>query len=159
MDCLFCKIVSGQIPAKLVHQGDSVIAFDDINPQAPTHVLIIPKKHFENVGELAANDPLARLLALKRTVVMGILNVTPDSFSDGGQFNEPARAIVHARRMADEGADILDIGAESSRPYVGMTPVSEDDELARLRHRLRRGERIDALPAVLSATAFEQSGT
>ena len=84
-------------------------------------------------GQQAANDPLARLLALKRTVVMGILNVTPDSFSDGGQFNEPARAIVHARRMADEGADILDIGAESSRPYVGMTPVSEDDELARLK--------------------------
>ena len=77
----------------------------------------------------AANDPLARLLARKRTIVMGILNVTPDSFSDGGQFNEPARAIVHARRMADEGADILDIGAESSRPYVGMQPVSEDKEL------------------------------
>ena len=63
---------------------------------------------------------------------MGILNVTPDSFSDGGHFERPDRAIDHARRMADEGADILDIGGESTRPYVGMTPVSAEQELARL---------------------------
>ena len=113
-------------------------------------------------GQQAANDPLARLLALKRTVVMGILNVTPDSFSDGGQFNEPARAIVHARRMADEGADILDIGAESSRPYVGMTPVSEDDELARLKPvlpavvKLGLPVSIDTIKAKVAAWALEQ---
>jgi dihydropteroate synthase len=76
--------------------------------------------------------PLEALLARGRTAVMGILNVTPDSFSDGGQFFEPAVAIEHARRMAAEGADILDIGAESTRPYVGATPVSAGDELARL---------------------------
>ena len=77
-------------------------------------------------------DPLGRLLAQKRTVVMGVLNVTPDSFSDGGQFTDPATAIVHAGRMAAEGADILDIGAESTRPYAGMAPVLLDDEMARL---------------------------
>jgi dihydropteroate synthase len=63
---------------------------------------------------------------------MGILNVTPDSFSDGGRFLEPDRAAVQAQRMANAGADILDIGGESTRPYVGMTPVSLEDELARL---------------------------
>ncbi len=74
----------------------------------------------------AALDPpnlLDRLLALGRPAVMGILNVTPDSFSDGGQFFDPAVAVGHARRMAAEGADILDIGAESTRPYGGAQPV------------------------------------
>ncbi|MGB8551871.1 MAG: dihydropteroate synthase, partial [Pseudolabrys sp.] len=48
---------------------------------------------------------------------MGVLNVTPDSFSDGGQFMNPAAAVAHAAEMAQQGADILDIGAESTRPY------------------------------------------
>ena len=64
---------------------------------------------------------------------MGILNVTPDSFSDGGQFFDPAIAIAHAREMAEQGADILDIGAESTRPYGGSQPVSADEELTRLK--------------------------
>ncbi|MFL5095140.1 MAG: dihydropteroate synthase [Xanthobacteraceae bacterium] len=63
---------------------------------------------------------------------MGILNVTPDSFSDGGRFIDPAIAIAHARRMVAEGADILDLGAESTRPYGGAVAVSLEDELARL---------------------------
>ena len=75
---------------------------------------------------------LDRLLALGRPAVMGILNVTPDSFSDGGQFLDPEVAIAHARRMAAEGADILDIGGESTRPYVGAVPTSLEDEFKRL---------------------------
>ncbi len=86
----------------------------------------------DRVAETAAADALGSLLARKRPLVMGILNVTPDSFSDGGRFEAPDRAIGHARRMAEEGADILDIGAESTRPYVGMTPVSVEQEMARL---------------------------
>jgi dihydropteroate synthase len=81
----------------------------------------------------AAPAPLGELLARQRPIVMGILNVTPDSFSDGGQFQDPERAIAQAGRMAGQGADILDIGAESTRPYIGMTPVSLDEELARLK--------------------------
>ena len=65
-----------------------------------------------------------------RSLVMGILNVTPDSFSDGGRFNEVERAVEHAQRMAEEGADIIDIGAESTRP--GHEPVSASTEIARL---------------------------
>ncbi|MFD7244299.1 histidine triad nucleotide-binding protein [Streptomyces massasporeus] len=56
-DCLFCKIVAGTIPATIVRQTETTIAFRDINPQAPTHVLIIPKAHYENVAALAAADP------------------------------------------------------------------------------------------------------
>jgi len=63
--------------------------------------------------------------------VMGVLNVTPDSFSDGGQFAAPERALAQARRMIAEGADIIDIGAESTRPY-GSEPISAEEELQRL---------------------------
>jgi dihydropteroate synthase len=66
----------------------------------------------------------------RRPAVMGILNVTPDSFSDGGRFNDVAAALAQARRMAAEGCDIIDIGGESTRP--GATPVSANDELARI---------------------------
>jgi histidine triad (HIT) family protein len=57
-DCLFCRIVSGGIPAELVAQGDRAVAFRDLNPQAPTHVLVVPRDHHENVAALAA-DPAA----------------------------------------------------------------------------------------------------
>ena len=80
----------------------------------------------------SAQQPLARLLALGRPVVMGVLNVTPDSFSDGGRFFDPERAIDHARALVAEGADILDIGAESTRPYGGQVAVSAEEELRRL---------------------------
>ena len=59
----------------------------------------------------------------KRTLIMGVVNVTPDSFSDGGQFLDPDKAVEHAERLLDEGADILDIGGESTRPGAGVTPV------------------------------------
>jgi dihydropteroate synthase len=76
---------------------------------------------------------LARLLAPGRTVVMGILNVTPDSFSDGGLFLAPELAIAQAKQMIAEGADIIDIGAESTRPYGGAVAVPAEEELARLK--------------------------
>src|SRR5215467_115700 len=77
-------------------------------------------------------DPFARLLALGRPVVMGVLNVTPDSFSDGGRFIDPAAAIEQARRLVAEGADILDVGAESTRPYGGAVAVPVEEEIRRL---------------------------
>src|SRR6516225_6280650 len=73
--------------------------------------------------EKKSPDRLARLLALGRPIVMGVLNVTPDSFSDGGRFLDPKNAIDQARRMIAEGADVLDIGAES---------VSVAEEMRRL---------------------------
>ena len=105
---------------------------------------------------------LGRLLGQRRPLVMGILNVTPDSFSDGGRFIDPDVAIAHARRIHAEGADILDIGAESTRPYVGAGPVSLDDELARLRSVLPQVVQlglpvsIDTIKATVAAWALEQ---
>lgn len=70
------------------------------------------------------------LLNLQRTLMMGILNVTPDSFSNGGHFFTPEKAIEHAFQMANEGADIIDVGGESSRP--GADPVSREEEELRV---------------------------
>jgi dihydropteroate synthase len=71
-----------------------------------------------------------------RTLIMGVLNVTPDSFSDGGRFFEPQAAVAHALEMLDEGADILDIGGESTRPgamaAAGQPAVSAEEELRRV---------------------------
>jgi dihydropteroate synthase len=66
----------------------------------------------------------------ERALVMGVLNVTPDSFSDGGRYGDPATALAHARSMLAEGADLLDVGAESTRP--GALPVADDLQWARL---------------------------
>ena len=84
----------------------------------------------------ACADPAAtcwmRLLAKGRPLVMGVLNVTPNSFSDGGRFLDPQAAIAQARRLVAEGADIIDVGAESTRPYGGAVRVSPEEERARL---------------------------
>ena len=69
-------------------------------------------------------------LSLERPLVMGVVNVTPDSFSDGGRYLDAKAAIAHARRMVDEGVDLVDVGGESTRP--GAAPVSESEELARI---------------------------
>src|SRR5437763_15683471 len=87
----------------------------------------------------------------RRPLVMGILNVTPDSFSDGGAFAAVDRAVAHAEAMAAEGADLIDVGGESTRP--GSQPVSADEQLARvlpvlvaLRHR----DAFASVPVTLS---------
>jgi len=56
-DCIFCRIVAGEIPADVVHETDTVIAFRDLHPQAPTHVLVVPRVHYPNAAELAAGQP------------------------------------------------------------------------------------------------------
>lgn len=71
----------------------------------------------------------------KRTYIMGILNVTPDSFSDGGDFNSVDKALKHAKEMVEEGADMIDIGGESTRPghiYPGHTYVDSEEEIRRV---------------------------
>jgi dihydropteroate synthase len=77
-----------------------------------------------------SRSALARLLGLGRPTVMGVLNVTPDSFSDGGAFLDRDAAVAHGVRLAFEGADLLDVGGESTRP--GADPVGEAEELARV---------------------------
>ncbi len=93
---------------------------------------------------------------------MGILNVTPDSFSDGGRFVDPDTAIVHARRMIAEGAHIIDVGAESTRPYGGAVRVSGEEERARLAPvlgavcALGTPVSIDTMKAEIASWALDQ---
>lgn len=78
-------------------------------------------------------EALRTLVGRPIPAVMGVLNITPDSFSDGGAFTAPAQALARARAMIAEGVDIIDIGAESTRPYKGARPVTAAEELARLK--------------------------
>jgi dihydropteroate synthase len=95
----------------------------------------------------------------KRTLVMGVLNITPDSFSDGGTFIDPAKAVNRALEMEKSGADIIDIGGESTRP--GAAEISAEEELSRVLHvvtalqkRLRIPVSIDTRKAVVAEAAI-----
>src|SRR5271155_1008185 len=90
----------------------------------------MPRKHYE----WKLRDKTLQLG--ERTLVIGILNVTPDSFSDGGRYSDPDRAFARAVELEEQGADILDVGAESTRP--GSVRVSEAEELRRLVPVLKR---------------------
>ena len=91
--------------------------------------MIIGKKEFDVKNE---------------TYVMGILNVTPDSFSDGGKYNGMDRALAHAKQMIDEGATIIDVGGESTRP--GHVQITEDEEIARVTPVIERLKQEFAVP-------------
>lgn len=95
------------------------------------------------MGEFVARG---KRFPLTRTYVMGILNVTPDSFSDGGRYLDPAAALAHAKEMEREGADVIDVGGQSTRP--GHTPVSPEEEWSRLEA---------VLPALLAETGLAVS--
>jgi histidine triad (HIT) family protein len=72
MSCLFCKIVAGEIPAKRVYEDDKVMAFEDINPQAPTHVLVIPKRHVATLNDLQeGDDGLVGILVRRAAAIAG----------------------------------------------------------------------------------------
>src|SRR5579864_3173959 len=112
-------------------------------------------------GSAPSANTLSGLLKKGRPLVMGVLNVTPDSFSDGGRFLDPQAAIAQAKRLAGEGADILDIGAESSRPYGNAIAVPVDEEHARLAPILPAvvalgvPVSIDTMKAAVAAWALE----
>ena len=80
-DCLFCKIVAGDIPATVVHESETTLAFRDIGPQAPVHVLVIPKAHHADVAALAAADPaLAGQVLVAAAAVAESEGLLPDGF-------------------------------------------------------------------------------
>jgi histidine triad (HIT) family protein len=84
-DCLFCKIVAGEVPATVVRESQEIIAFRDINPQAPTHVLVIPKAHYTDAASLAAAEPqLAADVLVEAGEVAAAENITA---GDGGPGN------------------------------------------------------------------------
>ena len=89
----------------------------------------------------------------ERTLVMGVLNVTPDSFSDGGRFLDPDKAVAHALAMEQAGADIIDVGGESARP--GASRISAEEELKRILPVLQRLKRRLGIPFSVDTTKAE----
>jgi len=96
-DCLFCRIVTGDIPAKKVHEDEHVIAFEDIHPQAPTHVLVIPKKHLPGLKEAQAED--AELL---------------------GRLHLAAAEIARQRGIEDGYRTVLNVGPKAGQSVFHM---------------------------------------
>lgn len=88
-DCLFCRMVTGEVPADVVLETERVLAFRDINPVAPTHVLVIPKPHHATVGALAAADP-----GLLGEVVSGAATVARQEGLIGGDTDEPGYRLL-----------------------------------------------------------------
>ena len=92
-DCLFCKIIKREIPASIVYEDDRVLAFNDINPQAPAHVLVIPKRHIESLNELAPGDDAivgelvrrAAAIAKERGISAGGFRIVFNTNRDAGQ--------------------------------------------------------------------------
>lgn len=98
-------------------------------------------------------DCAGRILRFDRPQVMGIVNVTPDSFSDGGRHADPALAVAHGLRLVEEGADVLDIGGESTRP--GADEVSVEDEIARVVPVIERLARETSVPISIDTSKPE----
>jgi histidine triad (HIT) family protein len=120
-DCLFCRMVAGEIPADVVHQTDRVLAFRDINPQAPTHVLVIPKEHHRNLGALAAAD--AELLAEVARAAAAVAGQEGLATDDG---TEPGyRVVANTGPHAGQSVDHLHLHVLGGRP-MGWPPFPED---------------------------------
>lgn len=110
-------------------------------------IVIVPMVYERDKKEVQILKCRDRELELgKRTLIMGILNVTPDSFSDGGKHNGLEEAIKHAQKMIDEGADIIDIGGESTRP--GHTQISDDEEIARVVPVIKKVVELGAIVSI-----------
>jgi len=108
------SLAGGALAFSLVESGDGIVPASSLGPD---HPLVIPRAPWAGFD-------------LSRPLIMGIVNITPDSFSDGGDHDDADAAIAHGRRLLAEGADILDIGGESTRPGAEPVPVAE--EIARV---------------------------
>jgi dihydropteroate synthase len=106
-------------------------SLDSPTPTAQSHRMIATSPGTAPAATSADHRTWPEWLSRPNPLVMGVLNITPDSFSDGGRFLAPESALAQARRMVADGADIIDIGAESTRPY-GSQAISADEEIRRL---------------------------
>jgi histidine triad (HIT) family protein len=96
--CLFCRIIAGEIPARVVHQDDELVAFEDINPQAPMHVLIVPRRHIATVNELSAADDAL----VGRMIRQGAAIAAARGFAEGGY-----RSVLNCN--ADAGQTVFHV--------------------------------------------------
>ena len=106
-DCLFCKIVSGEIPGNIVFQDDDVLAFRDLNPQAPTHILVIPKKHIATTNDLQPEDG---------TLVGKMYLAAKQIASDEGIAEKGYRTVMNCNREAGQSVFHIHLHVLGGRP-------------------------------------------
>ena len=108
-DCLFCKIVDGEIPADIIHETDTTVAFRDINPQAPTHVLIIPRKHIATINDLGDED---------REIVGSLYTAARDIAAAEGIADEGYRVVMNCNEGAGQTVFHLHLHLLGGRPLT-----------------------------------------
>ena len=95
MDCLFCKIIAREIPASIVFEDDHMIAFNDINPQGPTHVLVVPKRHIATLNELTpGDDPIVGEMVRRAAAIAGERGISTGGFRTVFNTNRDAHQTV-----------------------------------------------------------------
>ena len=109
MDCLFCKILSGEIPADLVYESDTAVAFRDINPQAPTHVLVIPRKHIATINEIGEDD---------REVVGSLFTAAREIAVQEGIAEEGYRTTMNCNEGAGQSVFHIHLHVMGGRPMA-----------------------------------------
>jgi histidine triad (HIT) family protein len=108
-DCLFCKIASGGIPAKIVHQDDRIVAFEDINPQAPTHTLLIPRKHVPTLSDASPEDR-----ELLGELMLAAARIAKDKGLDGTGY----RVVANCREGAGQSVFHIHYHLLGGRPLT-----------------------------------------
>jgi histidine triad (HIT) family protein len=106
-NCLFCRILSGDIPADVIYESDSAIAFRDINPQAPTHVLIIPRKHIATINDIAEED---------HALVGSLYSAAKAVAAEEGFSNEGYRAVMNCNEAAGQTVFHIHLHLLGGRP-------------------------------------------
>ena len=108
-DCIFCKIVSGEIPSDIVYESDSVVAFNDLNPQAPFHVLIVPKKHIPTLNDMTEED---------RELIGGILLTASHLAKENGFSEVGYRTLFNCNRGAGQTVFHVHLHLLGGRPFT-----------------------------------------
>lgn len=108
-DCLFCKIIAGQIPASMVHQDETLVAFRDINPQAPLHVLIVPRKHIASLNELSPEDDALVGSLLRKAAALAKQN---------GYHERGYRTVFNTNREAGQTVFHIHLHLLAGRPLT-----------------------------------------
>jgi histidine triad (HIT) family protein len=111
MSCLFCRILAGEIPARIVHQDPTVVAFEDINPQAPTHVLVIPRQHLPSLTEAVAED----------APVIGQMHLVAAQIAKDRQLTAGYRTVLNNGAGAGQSVFHLHLHLLGGRP-MGWPP-------------------------------------
>ena len=106
-DCLFCKILAGEIPADLVYESDSAVAFRDINPQAPTHVLVIPRKHISTINDINPED---------EAIIGSLYTAAKDIAAADGISDDGYRAVMNCNEGAGQSVFHIHLHVLGGRP-------------------------------------------